>query len=54
MAKHAEWSQRIQAVEGLAELVIAKQRHGATGKVTMHFNSEFTLFSDYAGPAPAY
>ncbi|MGL4313175.1 MAG: replicative DNA helicase [Sphingomonas sp.] len=54
VAKHAEWSQRIQAVEGLAELVIAKQRHGATGKVTMHFNSEFTLFSDYAGPAPAY
>ncbi|MGJ3646881.1 replicative DNA helicase [Sphingomonas sp. GlSt437] len=54
VAKHADWTQRIQAVDGLAELVIAKQRHGATGKVTMHFNSEFTLFSDYAGPAPSY
>jgi len=53
-AKHAEWSQRIQGAEGLAELIVAKQRHGATGKVTLHFNAEYTLFTDYAGPAPNY
>ena len=48
--KHDEWSQRIRAVEGLSELIIAKQRHGATGSVKMVFEPEITRFSDYAGP----
>ncbi|MFA5989141.1 MAG: replicative DNA helicase [Sphingomonas sp.] len=47
--KHAAWSQRYAEVAGLSELIIAKQRHGATGKVTLAFESEFTRFSD---PAP--
>lgn len=51
ISKHDEWTQRIQAAEGLAELIIAKQRHGATGKSMLHFESQYTLFSDYAGPA---
>lgn len=49
--KHAEWTTRVQSAAGLSELVIAKQRHGATGSVKMLFESEFTRFSDYAGPA---
>jgi replicative DNA helicase len=32
-----------------AELIIAKQRHGATGKVTLKFEANITRFSDYAG-----
>lgn len=47
--KHAEWTQKIKAVDGLAELMIAKQRHGATGPVKLVFQPEFTRFSDYAG-----
>jgi replicative DNA helicase len=32
---------------GLAELIVAKQRHGATGKVKLKFESRITRFSDY-------
>ncbi|WNO52950.1 replicative DNA helicase [Stakelama saccharophila] len=46
--KHAKWSLRYQEVQGLAELIVAKQRHGATGKITLRFESEITRFSDYA------
>ncbi|WP_375396813.1 replicative DNA helicase [uncultured Sphingomonas sp.] len=46
---HARWSDDIQRIAGLAELIIAKQRHGATGKVTLRFEPEITRFSDYAG-----
>ena len=36
--------------------IIAKQRHGATGTVTLHFDREFTRFSDmaYEDQRPAY
>jgi len=32
--------------KGLAEVLIAKHRSGATGKVDMTFLAEFTLFAD--------
>lgn len=46
---HAKWALEMERVFGLAELIIAKQRHGATGKVLLSFESSFTRFSDYAG-----
>ncbi|QNE30899.1 replicative DNA helicase [Sphingomonas sp. NBWT7] len=46
---HAAWASDMERVYGLAELIIAKQRHGATGKVTMKFDPSVTRFSDYAG-----
>ena len=44
---HSEWAREMERVYGLAELIIAKQRHGATGKVKMRFESKITRFSDY-------
>ncbi|ODU19914.1 MAG: replicative DNA helicase [Sphingomonas sp. SCN 67-18] len=44
---HAQWLLDIQRVEGLSELIVAKQRHGATGKVKMRFEAKITRFSDY-------
>jgi replicative DNA helicase len=44
---HAEWMRDMERVYGMAELIIAKQRHGATGKVKMKFESKITRFSDY-------
>jgi replicative DNA helicase len=52
--KHDRWTQKYQEVAGLSELIIAKQRHGATGKVTLRFEPEITRFSDYAGPGPGF
>ena len=46
--KHAEWAEKMAKVYGLAEVVIAKQRHGATGKVRLKFEPEITKFSDLA------
>ena len=31
---------------GRAEVIVAKQRHGATGKVRLKFDSRITKFSD--------
>lgn len=44
---HAKWMAELRGVEGLSELIIAKQRHGATGKVKMRFEAKITRFSDY-------
>jgi replicative DNA helicase len=40
------WQEEMGRAYGLAELIVAKQRHGATGKVRMKFDSRFTKFSD--------
>ncbi|MBR0551334.1 replicative DNA helicase [Stakelama marina] len=44
---YARWGDEMNRVFGLAELIVAKQRHGATGKVIMKFEPEITRFSDY-------
>ena len=45
---HSAWQADMERVYGLAELIVAKQRHGATGKVRMRFESRITRFSDLA------
>ncbi len=45
---HAKWAAELERVQGLAELIVAKQRHGATGKVRLHFEARVTKFSDLA------
>jgi replicative DNA helicase len=44
---HAKWQSEMEGVFGLSELIIAKQRHGATGKVKLKFEAQITKFSDY-------
>ena len=46
--QHASWQAEMERVYGLAELIVAKQRHGATGKVRMRFEARITRFSDLA------
>ncbi|PZO70454.1 MAG: replicative DNA helicase, partial [Pelagerythrobacter marensis] len=45
---HAAWAAEMEQVHGLAELIVAKQRHGATGKVRLRFEAKITRFSDLA------
>jgi replicative DNA helicase len=47
-AAHEDWMKEAQSVFGLCELIIAKQRHGATGKVKLKFEARITKFSDLA------
>lgn len=49
---HAAWMAEMEQVFGLAELVVAKQRHGSTGKVRMKFEARITKFSDLAEDDP--
>ncbi len=44
--EHLEWEEKLRKVEGKAEIIIAKQRHGPTGTVQMGFQGEFTRFFD--------
>jgi len=41
----------MERVYQLAELIVAKQRHGATGKVKLKFDAKITRFSDHAEAA---
>lgn len=46
MAKHGEWSQRLYAAQGRAELVVDKQRNGSTGTALLRFDARTTTFGD--------
>lgn len=43
----AAWQEQMGRAYGKAEIIVAKQRHGATGKVRVKFESRITKFSDY-------
>ena len=45
---YEKWRQEMERVFGVAELIVAKQRHGSTGKVRMKFEAKITKFSDLA------
>ena len=42
----AKWQRDMDRVYNKAELFIAKQRHGPTGKIDLFFEAEFTRFAD--------
>jgi replicative DNA helicase len=50
-AKFSEWLSKAERIHNRAELIIAKQRHGPTGTVDLHFDGEITHFSDLAEDA---
>jgi len=45
-----KWQEDMNRAYGLAEVIVAKQRHGATGKVKLKFESKVTRFSDHLDP----
>lgn len=53
-AAHEEWARDMERVFGLAELIVAKSRHGSTGKVRLHFDAKTTKFQDLAEDDMAY
>ncbi|MEJ8475328.1 replicative DNA helicase [Roseibium algae] len=42
------WRDKVERVKGKAEVIIAKQRHGPTGTANLHFEGQYTRFSDLA------
>jgi len=47
----AAWQEEMARAYGKAEVIVAKQRHGATGKVRLKFDARITKFSDMADEA---
>ncbi|KLI64481.1 replicative DNA helicase [Aurantiacibacter marinus] len=43
--KYRVWEDRYLELKNKATLMVAKQRHGSTGNVPLHFQSEFTKFT---------
>ncbi|MDF1776078.1 MAG: replicative DNA helicase [Rhizobiaceae bacterium] len=46
--EYLRWEEQMARVKGLADVIIAKQRHGPTGTVTLGFTAEYTRFADLA------
>ncbi|MCH8685674.1 replicative DNA helicase [Pedomonas mirosovicensis] len=46
--KFIQWMEKGERIRGRAEVIVAKQRHGATGIVNVHFHKETTKFADLA------
>jgi replicative DNA helicase len=44
---YEQWQRDMERVYQLSELIVAKQRHGATGKVKLKFEAKITRFSDH-------
>ncbi|PHY19998.1 replicative DNA helicase [Caulobacter sp. BP25] len=46
--EHLTWQEEMDRLQGLAEVIIAKQRHGPIGTVRLSFNSDTTRFGNLA------
>ena len=46
--EYVKWENEMNEARGKAECIVAKQRHGPTGSVSLAFHGEFTRFSDLA------
>jgi len=44
--EHAEWQSKMNDVNGLADIIIGKQRHGPTGNIHVEFEGMYTKFKD--------
>ena len=44
--EHAEWQSKMNDVNGLADIILGKQRHGPTGTVKVAFEGIYTKFKD--------
>ena len=43
--KYDVWEEKFESIVGRASLIVAKQRHGSTGNVPLHFQSDITKFT---------
>ena len=44
--EHVAWRTEMEAMAHVAEVIVAKHRHGPTSTLRLHFNGPFTAFSN--------
>jgi replicative DNA helicase len=52
--RYDEWRTRLEEAANIAEVIIAKQRHGPIGKVRAHFDGATTKFSNLLTSGAVY
>jgi replicative DNA helicase len=45
-----DWEKKYVKIAGKAEVIVAKNRHGPTSTIEMHFDGKYTRFADLAHP----
>ncbi len=45
--RYERWAKRLEEKAGTAELIVAKQRHGPIGNVTLRFDHSTTRFENF-------
>ena len=50
LERQSQWEERRNKAAGLAEIIVAKQRHGPTGRITLRFHAEVTKFDNLEEP----
>ena len=50
--EHAEWQSKMNDINGLADIILGKQRHGPTGTVKVEFEGIYTKFKDLNKNSP--
>ena len=46
--EHQVWQEEMDQIHNIAEVIVAKQRHGPAGKTVLQFNALLTKFSNLA------
>jgi replicative DNA helicase len=46
--EHIKWQEDGNNIQGIAEVIIGKQRHGPTGTVKLQFDGRYTRFGNLA------
>ncbi len=46
--KHITWTDKMEKIHNIAEIIVAKNRHGPISRIKLHFNASNTKFSDLA------
>ena len=46
--RYIKWQENLEKCKNIADIIIAKQRHGPIGSLQLHFDSKFTKFSNLA------
>lgn len=46
--EHEIWKKEMEAIHGLAEIIVSKQRHGPIATIKLTFNAQLTQFNNHA------
>ncbi len=45
--KYSKWQENLKKCKNIADIIVAKQRHGPIGNLQLHFEAKLTKFSNY-------